>query len=313
MTLSFSSLSLDRADEYRRLYELCPRKSSYYSFGSLWAWRSIRDFQWAFTDGLCWIRTSDGELWAPVGPWDRVSWKDLLPRLFPEGASFMYVPDELAGLWSDTVPEIECLEDRSQWEYLYSVQDLIALKGNRFSQKRSHIQQFMRKHSYRYHSLTEGDGDIVLWCQRLWFAERIPTEGTLRENEAVQEMVRQWHHIPGLLGGALLVDGVPVAYTVGEILSEDTVMVHFEKALSSYNGAYQTINRMFLEEECASFSVVNREEDLGDPGMRAAKMSYNPVGFLKKYSATWTPYPSEGLGSGNAPPSMETGCRRTLM
>ena len=106
MTLSFSSLSLDRADEYRRLYEVCPRKSSYYSFGSLWAWRSIRDFQWAFADGLCWIRTSDGELWAPVGPWDRVSWLNLLPRLFSEGASFMYVPDELAGLWSDTVPEI---------------------------------------------------------------------------------------------------------------------------------------------------------------------------------------------------------------
>jgi hypothetical protein len=46
---------------------------------------------------------------------------------------------------------------------------------------------------------------------------------------------------------------------------------------------------MFLANDCASFSTVNREEDLGEQGMRVAKMSYNPIGFLRKYIVTWTP------------------------
>ena len=129
-------------------------------------------------------------------------------------------------------------------EYLYSVQDLIALKGNRFS--RNEAISSSSEETLLLVPLPGGGGRRhVLWCQRLWFAERIPTEGTGRTSGAGDGTAMASHS--RLLGGALLVDSVPVAYTVGRSL-EDTVMVHFEKALSSYNGAYQTINRMFLEE-----------------------------------------------------------------
>ena len=61
MALSFTPLSIDGAGEYRRLYSHCSRKSSYYSFGSLWAWRNIFGLSWAFEEGLCWIRTEKGQ------------------------------------------------------------------------------------------------------------------------------------------------------------------------------------------------------------------------------------------------------------
>ena len=145
MDLLFEPLSLEKADHYRELYEACPRRSAYYSFGSLWAWRNIFGFSWAFREGMCWIRTDSGSLWAPVGPWESADWRRILPELFPGRVEFSYAPDGLARIWTELFRDrITAREVRSQWEYLHSVQDLIALKGNRFSRKRSHIRQFVK-------------------------------------------------------------------------------------------------------------------------------------------------------------------------
>ena len=290
MELIFEPLSLEKAEDYRKLYEACPRRSSYYSFGSLWAWRHIFDLSWAFTRGMCWIRKGAGEMWAPVGPWDQGDWREIMPGLFPERTEFHYSPDGLTKIWTELFRDkMEAREVRSQWEYLHSISELIALKGNRFSRKRSHIRQFMKNKYVGYRSLGPGDGDAILTAQRLWLEERPQTPALVKENEAVEEMVREWGNIPGLLGGLLEVEGAPAAYTIAESISEDTVMIHFEKALTKYNGGYQAINRMFLQNTASSFTIVNREEDLGDTGMRVAKMSYHPVGFLKKYTLSWFP------------------------
>ncbi len=290
MALSFTPLSIDRAGEYRRLYGLCSRRSSYYSFGSLWAWRNIFGLSWAFDEGLCWLKARDGTLWAPVGPWNEISWADVLPRLFPDPEAFYYVPDGLAHTWEEALGErMEAISVRSQWEYIYSVKDLIALRGNRFSRKRSHFRQFVKHYPFTYRSLGPDDGEAILESQRLWLQEREPSKALLRENEAIGEMVREWNNIPSLLGGLIEVDGIPVAYTVAEGISDQVLVIHFEKALTAFNGGYQAIHRLFLQKTASSYLLVNREEDLGDRGMRVAKMSYHPVDFLRKYVLSWNP------------------------
>jgi len=290
MPFSFSSISLERADEYRRLYSKSPRKSAWYSFGSLWAWRNIYGFEWAFEEEVCWIRTRNGALWAPVGPWNDIDWKKALPRLFPEGRVFFYVPDGLGRLWRDTFRgRVTIGEDRSQWEYLHSLRELGELKGNRFSRKRSHFVQFVRKYPFRYRSL-EGDAiQEVLEGQALWMKEQPASPALEREDVAVRELVAQRGFIPGLLAGFIEVGNCPAAYTIGEALDNETIVIHFEKALRRYSGAYQAINRMFLEKTAGSFTLVNREEDMGDEGMRVAKMSYHPVDFLRKCTLSWFP------------------------
>lgn len=78
-----------------------------------------------------------------------------------------------------------------------------------------------------------------------------------------------------------------VAYTVGERLDDDTLLIHFEKGLSQYKGVYQAINHLFLLNEGAEFTWVNREQDLNIEGLRKAKMSYHPAFFLRKCRVKW--------------------------
>ena len=77
-------------------------------------------------------------------------------------------------------------------------------------------------------------------------------------------------------------------YTIGESLSDDTLVIHFEKGNQDYKGVYQAINQMFLEQSGGRHQIVNREQDLGDEGLRKAKLSYNPFGFVKKYRIVLT-------------------------
>ena len=67
------------------------------------------------------------------------------------------------------------------------------------------------------------------------------------------------------------------------LLDEKNIDIHFEKAFGEYAGSYQAINYLFLKNQASNFEFVNREEDMGEPGLREAKLSYNPVMMLKKY------------------------------
>ena len=77
-----------------------------------------------------------------------------------------------------------------------------------------------------------------------------------------------------------------VAFTLGEPVSEDTFVVHIEKAYADVRGAYPLINQQFLEHEVADYTYVNREDDTGDEGLRKAKLSYHPVFMVEKGAVT---------------------------
>lgn len=47
-------------------------------------------------------------------------------------------------------------------------------------------------------------------------------------------------------------------------------------------GLYQAINNEFIRHTFADVEFINREEDMGLPGLRQAKESYNPDHFAGK-------------------------------
>ena len=87
-----------------------------------------------------------------------------------------------------------------------------------------------------------------------------------------------------LCGGIYYVEGRPVAYSLGEELSQGrSFVIHFEKAVQEYRGLWQFVNQAFASILPEQYETINREQDLGNEGLRTAKLSYRPVDFVKKY------------------------------
>ena len=72
-----------------------------------------------------------------------------------------------------------------------------------------------------------------------------------------------------------------VAFAIGERLTDDCFVVHFEKAFSDVPGAYSMINQQFAEHAMEGYRYVNREDDAGSEGLRRAKLSYHPVFLME--------------------------------
>ncbi|MGM0424913.1 MAG: DUF2156 domain-containing protein [Thermodesulfobacteriota bacterium] len=287
MQLNFQSLSLTRQAEYRRIFDQTPQKTSDYSFLNIWAWRDIYQLQWAFDGNLVWIRQNDPRplYWAPVGDWQEVDWPSRLKELQIQELELIRVPEELSRIWEQSLKgRVHLQEDPEQWDYIYSVQDLIELKGNRFHRKKNLLRQFQRNYNYRYIVLDADQVDKALTLQTEWCMWKDCEDSTTleAENQAILNTFQDWNKLDNILGAGLEVDGDMVAYTVAEPLDQETVVVHFEKGCPNHKGVYQAMNQMFLANSAKEFKFVNREQDLGDPGLRKAKESYHPLGYLKK-------------------------------
>ncbi|NLL37938.1 MAG: DUF2156 domain-containing protein [Fretibacterium sp.] len=285
--LSFAPLAWSDRERYTELYRVCPVRSAEYSFFSLWGWLDSNPMDLAWSNGLCWLRSRGQKsgLCSPVGDWNSVNWEAVLPQHFAPGDVLLDIPEELALLLqSASGLSLNVLEERDEWEYLYPVSELMALKGSKYANKRAHVKAFLSNYSWEYLPLLPEDFPELLEFQEEW-CKRHECQGILAleaEDKAVRRALERWDDFP-FAGALLRVDGRTIGYTIAEQLDEQTLDIRFEKALSEYAGSYQALNQLFLQRQGFRYLIVNREEDMGNPGLRNAKKSYHPIGFVKKY------------------------------
>ncbi len=288
MQIRFHSIELAHQHAYQKRLTQCPYPTSDYSFINLWAWAEVYGLQWAWTDHLVWIRQQVPQkiYWAPVGDWEHTDWPHVFEGFSQTDAVIVRVPEALVDIWKKSLsPSLTALEDRDQWDYLYDAKELIELAGNRFHKKKNLLYQFKKNYVYQYLPLTAPMVEQAKIMQKDWCKWRECSSDTAlaSENQAIARILSAWDRLSGIRGGGLVVDGKMVAYTVGEKLTPQMLVIHFEKANPDYKGVYQAINQIFLSHEAEGMQWVNREQDMGDEGLRKAKLSYHPLRFLKKY------------------------------
>ena len=288
MTDQFHPVTLDDMQAYYALQKASGSRASDYSFSNLWGWAEHHGLEWRFSDSLCWIRETlpTVRYWAPMGDWASIAWQDIA-ELRSIG-SFIRVPAKLSTMWEDALPgKVQVEETRGHWDYLYKAEELATLSGNRFHKKKNLLNQFLKLYpGYSYMPMTLDCVEAVLKMQEEWYQWRecLVSPALLAENTAVERVLRYWDVLPGLTGGVVMLNGKVVAYTVGEPLTDDTLVVHFEKGTTEFKGIYQAVNCFFARQEGDAYTYFNREQDLDDEGLRKAKESYNPTAFVRKNS-----------------------------
>ena len=177
---------------------------------------------------------------------------------------------------------------RQDSDYIYLREKLATLSGKKLHSKRNHINRFIENYTdWKYESITAVNEDECAKMAMRWCLENCADEENNWEHDKIDESklvvyaIRHRDEL-GMKGGALRAGGRIVAITLGEELTKDTFVVHFEKAFSDVQGAYPMINREFVRNELEQYTYVNREEDLGEEGLRKAKLSYRPERLLDK-------------------------------
>ena len=292
MSLKFEPISLEKQEDYLKMLARCPQVASDYSFMNLWAWAEDYGLSWAWDDDCVWIRQSRPEVlyWAPVGPWYDIDWSTRLVAKPDESTIFIRIPDKLVEHWQTIFKDQATFaEERGHWDYVYAVSELIDLKGNRFHKKKNLLNKFVKKYEYTYVPFEPELIGQAMAMQENWCTWRDCESSDVlsAENRAIYRALENWEQLNGTLGGALMVDGTMVAYTVAEGLSPQSVVIHFEKGDTRFKGVYQAINQMFLAHSARDFLTVNREQDLNDEGLRKSKLSYNPLEFVRKFRVTF--------------------------
>ena len=300
--LELNDITLDKKELIDGFLKRRKSRNSEFSFSYLYMWRKSYDMKYAITDDMLCIlpKHTGGPRSAsfPIGfenpdgtsrsikkfvetllEYFKESGEEPLIHLYDEGTMELLVkefPDKFI-----------ITEDRNNFDYVYRVDELTKLSGKKFHSKKNHINKFKKMYpDWEYCRLSpENNGECMAlfdeWqTDKGWEAESIG-----EERDALCESLNNSDAL-GYIGGGIRVGGRLVAFSFGEALGADTAVIHFEHVDPNCEGAFAIINQQFLEHEWQNYTYVNREEDMGIPGMRKAKESYHPAFMIKKYVAT---------------------------
>ena len=165
---------------------------------------------------------------------------------------------------------------RNQYDYIYRRTDLATLHGRHLDAKRNHIHRFRAEHpDFEYRPLTPEYFDECRRLTEIWQEEKAASDTIDAEHRVMETIFSNWDTL-GMIGGSIFVDGRMVAFTYGSAVTTDTFDVCVEKADRHVEGAFAIINQQFAEHLPEQYVYLNREEDMGIPGLRQAKLSYHP-------------------------------------
>ncbi len=293
--LSFKKVELSDKPLIKPFLDQQNYRASEFCFTNLCCWGIKYQTEFSIYDDWLLIRFKDDEnntsYLKPLGKGDL---KKAITTLIDDSSQFD-TPFQLRSVTPQMWNEIEMAmpgafrktPDRKSFDYIYTSDKLIHLKGRKLQSKRNYVNRFKKKYDWSYKSLT-GRPDLAKECKQMlekWMEEKGEDKDlSLRFDHYVTRMMLDNFEYLELRGGVICIEGQMIAFSVGSKLTEDTLDVHVEKAMSDdVPEAYAAINQQFVEHEASEFTYINREEDVGLKSLRKAKLSYRPDILLEKY------------------------------
>jgi hypothetical protein len=287
---AFRKITLEDRTPVEEMLSKYPTEVSERTFGSVFMWRLYEDrSSLSQLDGhllISWRRERYGSIMLePVGPHPA----GVVSRLSTSDAMKMHAFNGVFGIVEPLATDLKTegftvQSLRDEWDYVYRTDDLANLEGPKYHTQRKEMKKATSEYELVFEPMTEEYRQACLELEETWCDLKHCTldKFSAAEDRALTEAITNLGEI-GFFGGVVLLKGKVQALTIGERLNASTAAVHFEKANPSIRGLYQVINQRFCEVSLKGFEFVNREQDVGEPGLRRAKEGYHPHHFVEKH------------------------------
>ncbi len=281
-TLSFKKIGIEDKELFDRYFKDYPPKASELTFTNLFVYRESRPIEFAVFEEHMIITFLDTKnkrsFFSPIGNAPSRMIEKIL-EMYPN-AAFERIEKSIV---KDTNIELSSVHDKDNDDYVYDIKELIELQGQRYSSKRNFVNRFEKNSPI----VKDIDDVFIKDCLHLngkWCDLKDCTgDASLKaEFMAIKQALLNFKRL-SLISVAVFVDGKISGFAIGERLNEDTFVEHFEKANPELGGAYQYILNSFAKKIPSNFLYLNREQDLGNEGLRKSKESYHPKMMIEKY------------------------------
>jgi hypothetical protein len=287
--MSFKPLSLADRPVFAEAEKLCPLFASDANFTNMFIWQGFYRFSWTTAHGcLCLIADPAGGTpfaMPPLGAGDKIKAAEFLAGQMAE-PRLSRVPEELALAIKEAFPGWRIVPDPDNDDYVYLAEKIINLSGRRMHQKKNHYNSFVRNNRFELVTVTKDLRDELVEVEAKWLTsktEKIGENSHLQiEKEAVHLLLENFEALE-IQGLAIRIEGRIEAFTLGESLSPDTALIHVEKGSPDIRGIYVALCSSFARAAFSDKTFVNREQDLGLPGLRRSKESLKPDHMRRKY------------------------------
>lgn len=293
--MEFKEIEIDDQEIMTSYFEKRYINSCEYNFTTLMIWNERYEMAYSTTDDFMLIMEAyEGDVYGLMPVCSEENFEKGLKALQNHFDTIgkplkIYVSDET---FANYVQEVcsDCYKvttNRDEYDYLYEADKLRNLSGKKLRKKRNHINAFLRDYEGRwtYRELGIDDEAVILEYFNEWYASKdVDDEMLDQELKGIKKVINHIDLLDVKMGG-IFIDGDLKGFTIASFANEGEMgIIHVEKADASIRGLYPMLNQQFLQETLTEVKVVNREDDVGDPGLRKSKLSYYPMGFAKKYT-----------------------------
>ncbi len=286
--MEWNKITLAQKQVMERFYQYRLSKGCEQTFGNNYLWSEIYQTSVGYMeDCMVFYNSRNHSVTFPIGenPFRAIEplreYFDSIGKPFRMG---LVIPEQFQMLDVAYPNQYQITYRRDEADYIYLTESLITLAGKKLHAKRNHINRFRENYpDWRFEVITDENVKECIEMANLWI-ESTPGGDAADKRQELGVTIRalEERDIIGLDGGLIRTGGRVVAFALGEPQGPDTYVVHIEKAFADIQGAYPMINREFAAHFAKDYKYINREEDLGQEGLRKAKLSYNPEMIYEK-------------------------------
>ena len=291
----FSALHLDHQKELEEFIQSFPPHSDY-NLASLWSYDTDNAIQISMLHGNLVVIFRDYVTNEPVISFLGNTRVDQTIQTLLSYAQTIHLSPAISLLAEDTIAAITSksdyilTEDRDNFDYIVSTDEIVQMKGTKYLKKRTKIHAFEREYGSVIQPIfldisQQAIQQSIMELFTHWETQQQrPPNETHRERAAIEKifLVRDKFSLHSL---GLTIHNRLIGFAIDEVIHHGHGVTHFEKADLQFRGIYEYLKRhSAIHLQKLGCNYINLEQDLGIEGLRAAKMAYRPVYFIKKYT-----------------------------